>query len=72
MRDKRKSLRDHKKNHRNANKASYVQKKPARKFAKTDKSKLIQKNPNFENKSTRYKIKLTLNPPTNEYGLYKL
>ena len=43
MRDKRKSLRDHKKSHRNANKASYVQKKPARKFAKTDKSKLIQK-----------------------------
>ena len=72
MRDKRKSLRDHKKSHINANKASYVQKKSARKFTKTDKSKLIQKNLNFENKFTRHKIKLTLNPPTNEYGLYKL
>ena len=49
-----------------------MHKKSARKFAETDKSKLIQKDPNFENKSTRYKIKLTLNPPTNEYGLYKL
>ena len=33
---------------------------------------LYKTNLNFENKFTRYKIKLTLNPPTNEYGLYKL
>ena len=54
------------------NKPAMYKKKSARKFTKTDKSKLIQKNPNFEDKFTRYKIKLTLNSPTNEYGLYKL
>ena len=53
------------------NPAMYKQ-SPLGNSQKNDKSKLIQKHPNFENKSTRHKIKLTLNPPTNEYGLYKL
>ena len=54
------------------NKPAMYKKSPLGNSQKPINPSLYKRNPNFEIKFTRDKIKLTLNPPTNEYGLHKL